>query len=447
MLCPRCGNEWDTSKGSCANCGFAVRTPSPLYTQPIRPAGGSNGSLQGGTWQVRSALHPSTDGHHPYAANHTSLLGRTPPLPPGALLHAKRYRLQELRERQDWPTGVYEATWVGQDSHRTGLQQVMLCEVGLPEYSSAATQAILQMATKALITVGRYPHIPALWDAFGEQGRGFFVFEPIEGASLRVHMRQRGRTFQEQEVIECLLQMLEVLELLAQQSPPLVHGLIRPEHIIKRSDEAQYVLSHFSVVIAGGAKQYVSGIERGRPSPYIAPEASWGNFDVRSDLYALLASAYYAVTGREPGGWIPSTQQFAPFVSPQLGAILSKGLLQSPSQRYQSPAELRQDVSALRGVHGAYAGRNQSPYQQLARNTHSPLIPAFLPGNGTALSAEMRSYLDPATPAKSAAHAPLLPRPEDLPQMRPGNTTLHSFYALAGILTLVILIVVLSQVG
>src|SRR5579859_3995860 len=29
MLCPRCGNEWDASRGSCSNCGFKVRAASP----------------------------------------------------------------------------------------------------------------------------------------------------------------------------------------------------------------------------------------------------------------------------------------------------------------------------------------------------------------------------------------------------------------------------------
>src|SRR5712691_10636804 len=25
MICPRCGNEWDARKGSCARCGFVIR--------------------------------------------------------------------------------------------------------------------------------------------------------------------------------------------------------------------------------------------------------------------------------------------------------------------------------------------------------------------------------------------------------------------------------------
>src|SRR5436190_11902719 len=26
MICPRCGNEWDSTKGACTRCGFVVRT-------------------------------------------------------------------------------------------------------------------------------------------------------------------------------------------------------------------------------------------------------------------------------------------------------------------------------------------------------------------------------------------------------------------------------------
>ena len=205
------------------------------------------------------------------------------PLLPGVLLRGGRYRLQELQERQDWLSGVFEAVWIGKDAHRAG-SQVMITEVVLPENTSVVTQTILRTATMALATVGRHPHIPGLWDAFSDQGRSFFVFEPIEGETLMGRMRYSGRTLPEQEVIECCLQLTDVLELLSQQSPQLVHGLIRPEHIVLSRNNSQYILTNFSIVLAGGGTQYIAGMERTRLSAYTAPEFVRGVVDVRTDI-------------------------------------------------------------------------------------------------------------------------------------------------------------------
>src|ERR1700730_15593563 len=248
-----------------------------------------------------------------------TLVSGTRPLLPGVLLRGGRYRLQELIERQDWLSGVFEATWIGKDSRRGG-SQVMICEVVLPENTSVMTQSILRTATMALASVGRHPHIPTLWDAFSDQGRSFFVFEPIEGESLMSRMRRTGRAMQEQDVIECCLQMTEILELLAQQSPPLAHGLISPEHIMVTRTGAQYVLTNFSIVLAGGATQFISGIDRTRLTVYAAPEFVRGVIDVRSDLFSLMAAAYHAVTGSIPAGVsgsIPQAQRVNPNVSQQ----------------------------------------------------------------------------------------------------------------------------------
>ena len=271
----------------------------------------------------------------------------TRPLLPGILLRGGRYRLLELQERQDWLSGVFEAVWIGKDAHRAG-SQVMITEVVLPENSSVVTQTLLRTATMALATVGRHPHIPGLWDAFSDQGRSFFVFEPVEGETLIGRMRYSGRPLPEQEVIECCLQLTDVLELLSQQSPQLVHGLIRPEHIVLSRNNSQFILTNFSIVLAGGGMQYVAGMERSRLSAYAAPEFVRGVVDVRTDLYSLIATAYHVVTGSPAvgvNGSIPQAQRINSNVSPAFDAILSKGLRTVPNQRYQRPSELRSGLT------------------------------------------------------------------------------------------------------
>ena len=588
MICPRCGNEWDATKGACNRCGFVVRMPGqsgsfpnlpntyqrnsqqsggssspkqpsdgmppvrqqssglttpalpgyprtirPTPMTPVPPQGSSYGSAANGTFAKpafekiplrgvpqgtpqtgmrgadslsfrngtqsasptfptnRSTGYPQQDMRHsqapmqtqspvrqyppesfsrnspnqqmprpassfqpasnalsPMRSNVTTTSAR--PLLPGVLLRGGRYRLQELQERQDWLSGVFEAIWIGRDAHRGG-SQVLICEVVLPENTSVMTQTILRTATMTLASIGRHPHIPALWDAFSDQGRSFFVSEPIEGESLMARMRYSGRALPEQEVIECCLQMTDVLELLAQQSPQLVHGLIRPEHIILSRNGSQYILTNFSVVLAGGATQYIVGMERSRLSSYTAPEFVRGVVDVRTDMYALIATAYHAVTGSVPvgiSGSIPSAQRINPNVSSAFDAILAKGLRSVPNQRYQRPAELRQDLLAMRSVSGTLVSGNGSnaAFQQHASSLGSNY------GQRTDIpNQRVPDHIAQALPLLLNStedvedQVSLLPKPEDLPPMKAANDTFNAVLLLSFILICLIVIVVLTH--
>jgi serine/threonine protein kinase len=372
-------------------------------------------------------------------------------LAPGVVLRNGRYRLRELYGRQDWLSGVSEATWIAQDAQRSG-SQVMICELTVPESSSMMVQSMLRTATMALTSVGRHSNIPTLWDAFSDQGQNFFVFEFFEGESLLARMRRMGRPLAEQEVVECCLQIIELLDLLSQQSPPLVHGLIRPEHIVTSLSGNQYLLTNFSVIMAGGATQFVSGLDRTQLSPFMAPELSRGTIDPRLDLYSLLATAYYAVTGSIPNGnngtIIPSAQKLNPNVSSAFDNILMKGLRPLINQRYQHPLELRQDLLGLRSVSGSITPRNetlisasasqrpaqpQSTVSIVSQQEIPDSVAQVLPG---LLATGMDDDDDPST---------MLPRPEDLPPMEPRNEQLQSVIWLAGILVCLIAIVILSR--
>lgn len=372
-------------------------------------------------------------------------------LEPGTLLRGGRYRLYEIQERQDWLSGVYEAGWVAQDAQRAG-SQVVIRELLLPENSSVMMQSSLRNATMALSQVGRHPHIPTLWDAFNDKGHSFFVFEPFDGESLLSRMRRTGRAMSEQDIIECCLQMTELLELLAQQSPTLVHGLISPEHILSARNSSQYALINFSLVLAGGATQFVSGIDRTHLSPYTAPEFMRGIIDGRSDLYALMATAYHAVTGSVPvgvSGSIPSAQRLNPDITPEFDAILTKGLRPVAGQRYQRPSELRQDLLAMRSVSGSLvSGAGQRPLATSATPSHT-------------LQSQSPSAVDAATQDafKSVAQAlqsfvpsddddeqkQLLPQPETLPPMPQSNITLATAIWLGTIIISMIIVIAVSR--
>ena len=506
MICPRCGDEWDANKSPCTRCGLVIRMPgqsgplgraasSPMQKNISQPpnfgqtstqvAGPSTDALasrnvpprpQSATQPGQSADTFISDLQHSQNASRASRLITDPltmepqrqqagqpsfpyartsgavtqPLLPGTFLRGGRYRLHELHERQDWLAGAYEATWIAQDTQR-GASRVMICELVLPKNDTVVLQSTLRTAAMALTSVGRHPHIPTLWDAFSDRGRNFFVFEAMQGESLLHRIRRTGRAMPEQDVIECCLQMTEVLELLAQQSPPLVHGLIRPEHILVGRTGSQYMLTDFSIVLAGGATQFVAGIDRTRLSPYVAPEFIRGVIDVRSDLYALMATAYHAVTGSMPtgvSGSIPQAQRLNPNISAQFDAILRKGLHPIASQRYQRPSELRQELLAMCSVSGILAPGS------VGHGLGQPL-------NRVADSAQKGQTLEPATAqhvSDSVAQALqslasteeedeklLLPRPEELPPMVESDHLLNAAIWLGAIAVCLVLVIIFSR--
>jgi hypothetical protein len=463
MKCPNCGGEWNTRTGSCASCGLTVRAARPLRSggtiSPLtgQGAGGSwlpSGASQGGQvaewWQAgfatpqvpantpRGPFFTPPDGAAGVPAQQTGLPAfqaihsagaawpahvpsRGRPLLPGMLLRGGHYRLRELQERQDWVGGAFEATWMAHDTQR-GNAPVAIVELGLPDLSAPPIQSALRQAAVRLSAAGGYPRIPALVAAFHERGRCFFAFEAPEGVTLLARMRSSGAALAEQQVIDCCLQVTDVLDLLERQAPPLVHGRIRPEHIMLAGvDGWQCVLISFSVMLAMQATLYIAGIERTRLSPYAAPELAQGVIDPRSDLYALLATAYHAVTGNLPvwtGGTLRPARQINASVSPQFEAVLSKGLQQLPEQRYQHAAELRQD---LLGAIAAARART---------------------GPSTALRAPLAAPVEEGVRQEST----LLPAPEELAPLPARDDRLQAAAWLGVLLLCLIVLVLVSQI-
>jgi len=268
----------------------------------------------------------------------------------GGSLRNGRYLLRRLISRQVWQKRAYEAFWLAQDVQRGGVQ-VFISDVGLPAYDTAAT-TVLRNATNTFLSIGQHARIPALWDAFSERRRNLFVFEATEGMTLLSSIRQRKRAHSEAEVVDLCLQILDILAFLSQQPAPVVHGWIRPEHILLSGSDHKSSLIGFSVVMAGGGWQYLAGLERLRLSPYTVPELGNGLIDIRADLYSLLSTAYFAATGSVPArvatsAIVPKIRRLNPQLSEEFEEILAKGLHARASQRYQQVEELQQALQAL----------------------------------------------------------------------------------------------------
>jgi serine/threonine protein kinase len=335
-----------------------------------------------------------------------------------------KYQLMKKQGFLQWSAGSRETWWLAQDV--SSLERpVSINEVMLFDYEPARIAAILYTARHAfqsrLFTA--HSQMPKLLDVFEERERYFFVFEVLDGESFLTRLRSMNYQRREQEVIECCLQICELLGSLAQHA--FLHGCICPDSLVFRPHaHPSWALTNFSVLIAGKGRPLFLDASFIQRSAYMAPEIAQGLIDTRSDLYALLATAYHGATGIAPQRGNAADQQMHIPLSPHFQAVVVKGLAYRADQRYRSPHELQHDLRAL----------------STAKETLSSVPPeVFLPTQTTSLSHPFDDLfaMNPKT---------LHPRPEELPFLEPQRYAVFASGSwLLGIFLLLSLLVLFSQ--
>ena len=298
------------------------------------------------------------------------LVGSSEELAPGMQLDRGRYMLITKQEQQTWGDGIYEAIWQGRAAEQGGAS-VTICEVRVPE-SSAVFQSTILPAIHSLLSIRDTSHLSGLIEFFQDRHRNIFIFQSIEGGESLFTRMQRYGVLSEREVLEYCLRITTILERLAQRS--LVHGNIRPEHIIRKPDG--YLLTNCSPLIISGKNYFLHNMNSQYVSPYMSPELRRGEIDGRVDLYALMATAYHLLAGRPPsraGVEMPRARQFNPQLSPQVDALLAQSLHPLASQRPQNLTDLLEILLNLLPDSDAQPqlSRRRTPISTLPEPTNS----------------------------------------------------------------------------
>ncbi|GAC1425704.1 MAG: hypothetical protein PVSMB2_23860 [Ktedonobacteraceae bacterium] len=150
-----------------------------------------------------------------------------------------------------------------------------------------------------------HPNLPAFHDAFNERGRYYVIINYIEGEDLTDIIRMTQRRNEVVPLTQLMGWMLETCDavlFLHNQRPPVIHRDIKPDNIrIMRNGTA-------ILVDLGNAKAYADGLRtllfiRHQGTPGYAPPEQYpggSGTDARSDVYALGATLYFAITAHEP---------------------------------------------------------------------------------------------------------------------------------------------------
>lgn len=224
---------------------------------------------------------------------------------------------------------------------------VVLKEFVLPYHAglSVSKKALENIQREAeLLKTLTHPQIVKLVDLFVEDQRAYLVLEHIEGKSLRQIVDEQG-PYSEEQVGDLALQMCDILSHLHMQHPSVLHRDFTPENLIMGTDGSLKLID-FNV-----AQQMHSNATRtvvGKHA-YIPPEQFRGKATPQSDLYAMGASLYFLLTGKEPEAiTVAHPRTLKPSVSPEFDAIVAQATATDVDVRYGSAQAIKDDLLKLR---------------------------------------------------------------------------------------------------
>jgi serine/threonine-protein kinase len=204
----------------------------------------------------------------------------------------------------------------------------------------------------------RDPSVAQVLGAGAWKGRLFWAMEPVEGQSLASYLRE-GHRFTTEEILHVAEGVGKALR--AASRCGLVHGAIRPSHILLAHD--------------GSVKVLDFGLTRGLNLPvdspllaglwrYLAPERVTGEPpDLRSDLYSLGVVLYELATGKPPfeGYDSPtslvyqllyvqpaSPRDLGSSIPRDLERVILRCLSKVREDRYAGPDDFLADIEAVR---------------------------------------------------------------------------------------------------
>jgi eukaryotic-like serine/threonine-protein kinase len=205
--------------------------------------------------------------------------------------------------------GGMGVTYLARDKvlrRRVALKVVDTPMVSTDRSAQTARERFLREARAAAAL--RHPNVAAVYH-FGTAADGsrcFYAMEFVEGETLATHVRRHG-PLNPKLVVEIATQIAHALTAAAAQG--LIHRDLKPGNIMLKAGnsgatEVEVKIIDFglakAVVDAGGDMDITHGEFVGTPN-FASPEQfESGPVDVRSDIYSLGATLWFALTGKPP---------------------------------------------------------------------------------------------------------------------------------------------------
>jgi beta-lactam-binding protein with PASTA domain/predicted Ser/Thr protein kinase len=212
-----------------------------------------------------------------------------------------------------------------------------------------------------------HPAIVAVYDTGEDRTASgatpYIVMEYVEGETLRDVLRREGR-LDPQRAMSLAADICGALDFSHRNG--IVHRDVKPGNVMITPQGAVKVMDFgIARAVSDSAATMTSTAAVIGTAQYLSPEQARGeSVDARSDVYSLGCLLYELVTGAPPfTGDSPVSVAYQhvredprlpssinPAIPPELDAILLKAMSKNPANRYQSAADMRNDL--LRAVAG-----------------------------------------------------------------------------------------------
>ncbi len=228
-----------------------------------------------------------------------------------------------------------------------------------------------------------HPNLPRVTDHFSIPQLGqFLVMDYIEGKDLEQIIQREGK-IEQTRAIGWIEQVSKALTYLHNQPIPIIHRDIKPANIRITAEGKAYLVDFGLVKLYNKDKRTTMGARAVTPG-YSPPEQyGQGNTDSRTDVYALAATLYTALTGQEPVESIQRivvdelrlASQVNPKIEPTIGQAIAKAMSLSPTQRFRSADAFQ---NALRSITSPV---RQDRTVQLSPHTQPPTTTPIRPAS------------------------------------------------------------------
>jgi ankyrin repeat protein len=206
----------------------------------------------------------------------------------------RRYRLEELLG-EGGSGSTYRATRLS-DSATVAIKILSL------QHLNDWKQLELFEREAQILAQLDHPQIPKYLEYFhvdSEQDRAFCIVQQLAPGQPLNALVQSGWRGTPAEISSIAQQILEILQYLQSQSPPLIHRDIKPHNIVRNADGRVFLVD-FGAVQATYHNTLMKGNTVAGTYGYMAPEQFRGRASIASDLYGLGATVLYLLTHRSP---------------------------------------------------------------------------------------------------------------------------------------------------
>jgi tRNA A-37 threonylcarbamoyl transferase component Bud32 len=212
-----------------------------------------------------------------------------------------------------------------------------------------------------------HPNVVSVIDAGEDGGYPYIVFEYVKGETLKQRIARVGAL----DVQDAIAYAIEVARgLSVAHARNMVHRDIKPQNVLI-DEEGRAKLTDFGI----SRQLEQDGVTAtGRvlgTTDYVAPEQAMGHgVDPRSDVYSLGVVLYEMLVGQVPfhadsqvgvamkhvNEELPDVQRRRPEVSAAVALVVERATAKSPAERYQTIAEMIDDLETALEVEAARAG-------------------------------------------------------------------------------------------